>query len=101
MTPNGVPRGHPDVYSNDSPGRRVGCLPTTPGPRTSSTWPVPSVMTQCRVTSWSVSAPSLEIVTVYRKNHWFLPGCDLSGEYSDSTRTRTPRVTASDVNIRS
>ena len=35
--PEGVGSGHPEVYSNDSPGFSVGCLPTTPGPRTSST----------------------------------------------------------------
>jgi hypothetical protein len=64
MTPKGVPSGHPDVYSKDSPGCSVGCLPTTPGPRTSSTWPVPSVMIQCRVTSFTGSDPSFEIVTV-------------------------------------
>jgi hypothetical protein len=28
-----------------------------------------------------------------------LAGCDRSGEYSEVTCTRTPRVTASDVNI--
>ena len=32
MTPNGVDSGQPEVYSNDSPGASVGCLPTTPGP---------------------------------------------------------------------
>src|SRR5438132_4523550 len=100
MTPNGVWRGQPDVYVNDSPGASTGCLPTTPGPRTSSTWPVPSVMIQCRVTSCAVSVPSFVIVIVYRKNHSFFDGCDRSGAYSDSTRTLMPPVTASDVNIR-
>ena len=64
ITPNGVESGHPEVYSKDSPGFSVGCLPTTPGPRTSSMWPVPSLMIQCRVSSWTVSSPSFEIVTV-------------------------------------
>ena len=32
----------------DSPGASTGCWPTTPGPFTSSTWPVPSVMIQWR-----------------------------------------------------
>src|SRR4029079_4039070 len=99
MTPNGVGSGRPYVYSNDSPGFIVGCLPTTPGPRTSSMWPVPSVMTQCRVRSWTVSGPSLAMVTVYRKNHWFFDGADWSAEYSDCTLTRTPRVTASEMNM--
>ena len=62
--PNGAGSGQPDVYSNDSPGASVGCLPTTPGPRTSSTLPLPSVTTQWRVSSWTVSVLSLMIVTV-------------------------------------
>ena len=43
QNPNGVDSGQPDVYSKDSPGASVGCLPTTPGPLTSSTCPAPSV----------------------------------------------------------
>src|SRR5580765_6873747 len=97
--PNGAGSGQPDVYSNDSPGASVGCLPTTPGPRTSSTLPLPSVTTQCRVSSWTVSLLSLLIVTVYRKNHLLPDGCDRSGEYLASTCIRTPRVVASEVNI--
>src|SRR5688572_30751182 len=100
MTPKGVESGQPDVYSKDSPGFSVGCLPTTPGPRTSSMWPVPSLMIQWRVSNWTVSPPSFEIVTVYRKNHWLFDGWDCSGAYSDCTETRTPRVTASELNIR-
>src|SRR6186713_1538682 len=49
----------------------------------------------------TVSGPSLVIVTVYRKNHWFLWGDDWSGEYSAKTLTRSPRVTASEMNMRS
>ena len=64
MTPNGVVSGQPEVYVNDSPGASIGCLPTTPGPRTSSTWPVPSVMIQWRVSSCTVSVPSFEMVIV-------------------------------------
>ena len=56
--------GTPLVYSNDSPGFRIGCLPTTPVPRTSSTFPAPSVMIQWRVRSWTASGPSFEIVTL-------------------------------------
>ena len=36
-----------------------------------------------------------------RKNQRFCPGCECSGAYSDSTCTRIPRVTASDMNISS
>ena len=64
MVPNGVRSGQFDVYSNDSPGASVGCSPTTPRPRTSSTWLLPSVMTQCRLISWTVSGPSFEIAMV-------------------------------------
>src|SRR5215217_8313669 len=98
--PNGVDNGHPEVYSNDSPGLSVGCLPTTPGPRTSSTRPASSVMIQWRVTSCTGSALSFEIRTVYRKNHSLFAGRDLSAAYSDCTETRTPRVIASDENMK-
>jgi hypothetical protein len=64
IVPNGVVSGQPEVYSKASPGRRIGCFPTTPGPRTSSTCPVASVMIQWRVSSCTVSGPSLEIVMV-------------------------------------
>ena len=60
--------GHPQRaargVSKLSPGSRIGWRPTTPGPRTSSTCPPPSVMIQCRVTSWTVSVPSLAMSTV-------------------------------------
>jgi hypothetical protein len=39
----------------------TGCSPTTPGPCTSSTRPSPSVMIQCRLTSWTVSSPTFEM----------------------------------------
>ena len=60
----------------------------------------PSVTTQWRVSSWTVSVLSLTIVTVYRKNHLLPDGWDRSGEYRARICTRTPRVVASDVNIR-
>jgi hypothetical protein len=56
-------------------------------------------MTQWRVINWTVSSPSFEIVTVYRKNHCCEAGLDRSAEYAASTRTRTLFVTASDVDI--
>ena len=99
MTPNGVDSGQPDVYSNDSPGASVGCLPTTPGPLTSSIWPVavgddpvpgqqldrfgPFVGDRDRVEEEPLVAGRLRAV----------------GGYSDRTLTRTPRVVASDVNM--
>src|SRR4029077_6022108 len=49
MKPDGVGSGTPLVYSNDSPGLSIGCLPTTPAPRTSWRRPIASVMRQCRV----------------------------------------------------
>ncbi|SUZ91952.1 uncharacterized protein METZ01_LOCUS44806 [marine metagenome] len=49
MTPKGVGSGQKLVYSKDSPGAIRGCSPTTPGPRTSSTCPFPSVICQYRV----------------------------------------------------
>ena len=45
----GLESGHPEVYSNDSPGARVGCSPTTPSPFTSCTWLLASVMIQWRL----------------------------------------------------
>ena len=64
IDPNGVPRGQPDVYSNDSPGARVGWRPTTPSPLTSWTFSAASVMSQWRLINWTVSGPSLAIVMV-------------------------------------
>src|SRR5215468_1311300 len=98
MVPNGVVNGHPEVYSKDCPGCNTGCSPTTPGPRTSSTFPFSSVMTQCRLINCTVSEPSFEIFTVYKKNHCFCCGCERVGSKRDCTRTRTPWVTASEVN---
>jgi hypothetical protein len=47
ILPAGVRSGHALSYWKRLPGRSTGCSPTTPGPRTWSTWPSPSVMTQC------------------------------------------------------
>ena len=52
------------VYSKDSPGLSSGWWPTTARPRTSSTWPVASVMIQCRATSCAAMSPLLWMVTV-------------------------------------
>jgi len=46
MIPDGVPNGVPLEYSKLSPGRRVGCSPTTPAPRTSWQRPSESVIRQ-------------------------------------------------------
>src|SRR5215813_1005893 len=89
MMPVDVLSSQLEVYWNDSPGRRSGCSPTTPRPRTSCVWPVASVITQCRLSSWMLSSPSLLIRTVYVKNHSCSNGWDLSGAYWDSTSTRT------------
>ena len=51
MMPDGVDSGVPLVYSKDSPGSKVGCSPTTPGPRTSCTRPKESVIFQWRFRS--------------------------------------------------
>ena len=64
IVPQLVESGQPDVYWKLCPGERRGCSPTTPSPRTSSTLPRPSVMTQCRVRSWQVAGLSFEIVIV-------------------------------------
>ena len=32
MIPDGVESGDPLVYSNDSPGCKIGCSPITPSP---------------------------------------------------------------------
>ena len=47
----GVARRVQLVYSKVSPGLSSGCWPTTPRPRTSSTWPLASVMIQWRAIS--------------------------------------------------
>ena len=41
-------------YWNVSPGASSGCSPTTPGPLTSSVWPVASVIIQWRLSSCTV-----------------------------------------------
>ena len=46
MKPEGVESDVPELYSNISPGRSNGVLPTTPGPRTSCTRPSASVIFQ-------------------------------------------------------
>src|SRR5690348_14425959 len=51
----GVLSGVPLVYSKLCPGASTGCSPTTPGPRTSWTRPIPSVMRQWRRRSCTVS----------------------------------------------
>ena len=48
IMPLGVASGQPDAYRKASPGRMVGCSPTTPGPRTSCWRPSASVMRQWR-----------------------------------------------------
>ena len=45
-------------------GANTGCLPTTPVARTSSTFPIPSVMTQRRLMSCTVSCPPFVTLTV-------------------------------------
>src|SRR4051812_38020755 len=97
IAPRGVSRTHPLVYSKCSPGRRVGCSPTTPGPRTCSTLPLPSVMIQCRLFSCAVSVPSLLMRTVYAKTYRFDWGDDCPGTYSQETLTLMPSVIASDT----
>jgi hypothetical protein len=63
MEPIRVLSGQKLVYSNDSPGPSTGCSPTTPGPRTLSTSPSALVMIHSRLTSCTVSGPSLEMRT--------------------------------------
>jgi len=46
MKPQGVASGVWEVYSNISPGRSIGVLPTTPGPLTSWRRPSASVIFQ-------------------------------------------------------
>src|SRR5262245_8283851 len=97
MTPNDVISGQADVYSNFWPGPRMGCWPTTPGPRTSSTLPSASVMIQWRLKSCTVWSLSLAISMVYAKNHSLSPGFERSGTKRARTETRTLCVTAWDV----
>src|ERR1700729_2597078 len=96
MVPMGVLSGHHEEYWNDSPGARTGCSPTTPGPLTSLTSSAASVMIQCRLINWTVSAPLLVIRTVYWNTHSPCCGCEFSAEYCDNTSTETLFVTASD-----
>src|SRR5438105_15466103 len=63
IDPKDVRSGQKLVYSNDSPGLRIGCSPTTPGPMTRSVLPSESVMTHSRLMSCAVSLPSFSIVT--------------------------------------
>ena len=88
--------GSPRCISKPSPGSSTGCLPTTPSPCTSRTWPVASVITQCRASSCTGPVPSFSIWIVYRKNHSFASGSECSAEYRASTRIRTPSVHASE-----
>ena len=85
------------VYSKRSPGARRGCLPTTPSPFTSSTFPVASVMIQWRLRSWAGSPPSLRISTVYMKAYWWDSGLLRSGQNVGFTVTRMPSVVAEDM----
>ena len=95
MLPVGVFNGHHDEYWNETPGASTGCSPTTPGPFTSRMPPKPSVMTQWRLRSWTVSRPRLEMRIVYSKTH--SPGREFSAEWRDRTSTRIWFVIASET----
>src|SRR3954471_17491835 len=99
--PVGVFRGHHDEYLNDSPGASTGWAPTTPGPRTSSTWSSASVIIQCRLSSCTVSGLWFVMRTVYWKTHSPCDAREFSSECWDITSTRIPFVTASDTGARS
>ena len=64
IVPCGVASRVQLVYSKDSPGFSSGWWPTTARPRTSSTWPVASVMIQCRATNCAATLPLFWTVTV-------------------------------------
>ena len=64
MLPRGVVMRVQLVYSNCSPGLSSGCWPTTPRPRTSSTSPLPWVMTQWRPITCAGTSPVLRMVIV-------------------------------------
>src|SRR5438270_1891351 len=99
--PVGIFSGHHDEYLNDSPGASTGWAPTTPGPRTSSTWSSASVMIQWRLSSCTVSELWLVMRTVYWKTHSPWEAREFSSECWDITSTRIPFVTASDTGARS
>src|SRR4051812_27776306 len=101
IMPVGVFRGHHDEYLNDSPGASTGWAPTTPGPRTSSTWSSASVIIQCRLSSCTVSGLWFVMRTVYWKTHSPCDAREFSSECCDITSTRIPLVTASDTGARS
>ena len=63
MMPDGVESGVPEVYSNTSPGRSIGVLPTTPGPFTSCVRPSPSVIFQWRLRNCTVTSPLFSMRT--------------------------------------
>src|SRR5579875_285359 len=93
--PVGVFRGHQEEYWKDSPGCKVGCLPTTPGPCTSRVRSNASVMIQCRVSNCTACNPRFVMRTVYSNTH--SPGPEFSAEYRDITSTLMSRVIASDT----
>src|SRR5690606_3636216 len=64
MLPTGVSSRQPLVSVWQAPGWIRGCSPTTPSPRTSWILPLPSVMIQCRSSSWAARSPSLQMVMV-------------------------------------
>ena len=64
IVPCGVAMRVQLVYSKLSPGLSSGWWPTTARPRTSSTWPSASVMTQWRAISCAVTSPVLRMVIV-------------------------------------
>ena len=74
MEPKGVGNGQKLVYSCTSPGFSTGCSPTTPSPWTSSSWPLPSVMIQWRLTSCAGTLPLLvmRIAPVNPLFHWLV-----------------------------
>ena len=99
-TPRIVPRslrsGACEVYSNAFPVSSTGWNPTRPVPRTSSTWPSSSVISQCRLTTCTgSSADSLVMATLYEYTKVPSLGEDISGTSALCTTTRTPSVTVS------
>jgi hypothetical protein len=59
MVPLPVSSTAPEVYSKSSPGRSQGCSPTTPSPRTSTTLPLSSVISQWRLIRRAGTLPRL------------------------------------------
>src|SRR5262249_38581665 len=96
MLPKGVRSIAQLVYSKLSPGESLGSLPTTPRPRTSSTFPLASVMIQWRLLSCAGSVPTLAISTVYMKAYCPASGDDLSGQYAGLSVIRIPAVVVMD-----